>query len=123
MNTEQLLKELQEAIGPGLKSVVLYGSAASGDFVQGVSAYDVLIVAEKLGASELAALSVPLARWEAAGNPMPQLFHARGACRQRRCIPIELVDMQQSRRVLMGADPLAESRSTCSSIAFNSNAS
>ena len=123
MNTEQLLKELQEAIGPGLKSVVLYGSAASGDFVQGVSAYDVLIVAEKLGASDLAAPSVPLARWEAAGNPMPQLFTPEELAASADVFPIELVDMQQSRRVLMVLIRWPKSRSICSSIAFNSNAS
>src|SRR5207248_3328982 len=50
MTTEQLVKALHEALGPGLKSVVLFGSAAAGDFVEGVSGHDVLIVAEKLGA-------------------------------------------------------------------------
>ena len=108
MNTEQLMKEVYEAIGPELKSVVLYGSAVAGDFVEGVSAYDVLIVAEKLGASELAALSVPLARWEAAGNPMPQLFTPEELAGSADVFPIEMVDMQQSRRVLLGPDPLAE---------------
>jgi hypothetical protein len=107
MNTEQLMKELYEAIGPGLKSVVLYGSAAAGDFVEGVSAYDVLIVAEKLGAAELAALSVPLARWEGAGNPLPQLFTPDELAASADVFPIELVDMQQSRHVLLGNDPLA----------------
>lgn len=108
MNTEQLVKEVQEAIGPGLKSVVLYGSAAAGDFVAGVSTYDVLIVAEKLGANELAALSIPLARWVDAGNPLPQLFTSDELAASADAFPIELVDMQQSRQVLLGPDLLAQ---------------
>ena len=108
MSNEELIKELREALGPGLKSVVLYGSAAAGDFVEGVSGRDVLIVAERLGASELAALAAPLAHWEAAGNPMPQLFTPEELAGSADVFPIELADMQQSRRVLFGADPLTE---------------
>ncbi len=108
MTTEELLKTLHEALGPGLKSVVLFGSAAAGDFVEGVSGRDVLIVADKLGATELAALSAPLAQWRAAGNPQPQLFTAAELAGSADVFPIELTDMQQSRRVLMGDDPIAE---------------
>jgi hypothetical protein len=108
MSNEELIKELREALGPNLKSVVLYGSAAAGDFVEGVSGRDVLIVAERLGASELAGLTAPLAHWEAAGNPMPQLFTPEELAGSADVFPIELIDMQQSRRVLFGADPLME---------------
>jgi hypothetical protein len=87
---------------------VLYGSAAAGDFVEGVSGRDVLIVAERLGASELASLTAPLAHWEAAGNPTPQLFTPQELAGSADVFPIELADMQQSRRVLLGLDPLTE---------------
>src|SRR5439155_12430562 len=79
-----------------------------GDFVKGVSGHDVLIVADKLGAAELAALSAPLARWRQAGNPNPQLFTAAELASSADVFPIELTDMQQSRRVLTGNDPIAE---------------
>lgn len=107
MTTEQLLKELRVALGPGLKSVVLFGSAAAGDFVEGVSGHDLLIVADKLGATELNALSAPLARWLKAGNPFPQLFTTAELAGSADVFPIELLDMQQSRRVLIGDDPVA----------------
>jgi hypothetical protein len=108
MTTEQLVKALHEALGPGLESVVLFGSAAAGDFVEGVSGRDILIVAEKLGAAELAALSAPLARWRQAGNPQPQLFTAAELSSSADVFPIELTDMQQSRQVLMGSDPICD---------------
>ncbi len=107
MTTEQLLTTLHEALGPGLKSVVLFGSATAGDFVDGVSGRDILIVADKLGATELAALSAPLARWREAGNPQPQLFTSAELAGSADVFPIELTDMQQSRQVLMGDDPIA----------------
>jgi len=108
MTTEQLLKALHEALGPDLKSVVLFGSAAAGDFVEGVSGRDILIVAEKLGSVELGALSAPLARWRQAGNPQPQLFAARELANSADVFPIELTDMQQARQVLFGDDPVAD---------------
>jgi hypothetical protein len=108
MTNEQLVKELLEAIGPGLKSVVLYGSAVAGDFLEGVSGRDILIVAEPLDAAALAALSVPLARWESAGNPLPQLFTPHELATSIDVFPIEMIDMQQARQVLFGPDPLAE---------------
>jgi hypothetical protein len=108
MTLEHLIEELQQTMGPNLKSVVLYGSAAAGDFVPGVSGHDILIVAERLGAADLAPLAAPLARWEQAGNPMPQLFTPAELNDSADVFPIELLDMQQSRRVLVGPDPLGE---------------
>jgi hypothetical protein len=108
MTNEQLIKGLQEALGPRLKSIVLYGSAAAGDYLAGVSGRDILIVAERLGAAELAALSVPLASWEKAGNPLPQVLTPGELSGSVDVFPIEIIDMQQSRRVLYGPDPLAD---------------
>jgi len=108
MTTEQLVEQLQRALGAGLKSVVLYGSAAAGDFVEGVSSRDILIVADQMGARELAALVEPLARWQKAGNPQPQLFTAQELAASADAFPIELLDMQQSRQVLFGNDPLSQ---------------
>src|SRR2546423_13824886 len=116
MTTEQLVKALHEALGPGLKSIVLFGSAAAGDFVDGVSGHDLLIVADKLGAAELAALSAPLARWRQAGNPLPQLFTAAELAGSADVFPIELTDMQQSRRGVVGEEPDAPNKKNKSTI-------
>jgi hypothetical protein len=64
-------------------------------------------VAKRLRATELAALAGPLARWQQAGNPLPQLFTAEELAASADVFPIELLDMQQARRVLFGDDPLA----------------
>jgi hypothetical protein len=108
MTCEQLVTALEEVMGPNLKSVVLYGSAAAGDFVPGLSGHDILIIAERLGATELTAMSAELLEWDRAGNPLPQLFTAQELSAGADVFPIELLDMQQSRRVLFGLDPLAD---------------
>jgi hypothetical protein len=108
MTPEQLVSALQQAIGTNLKSVVLYGSAAAGDFVAGVSGRDILILAERLDAHELEALAAPLATWQHAGNPLPQLFTPEELANSADVFPIEIRDIQQSRRVLYGSDPLRD---------------
>jgi hypothetical protein len=107
---DPLVKNLQAALGTNLKSVVLYGSAVTGDFLPGVSGYDVLIVVERLGAAELKTLAAPLASWQQLGNPLPQLFTELEIAHSADVFPIELLDMQQSRRILFGPDPLAHAK-------------
>jgi len=102
-----LISELQSVLGENLKSVVLYGSAAAGDYLPGISGYDILIVVETAGAADLTALAAPLRRWQEKGNPLPQIFTRHELAASADVFPIELLDMQQSRRVLFGEDPLA----------------
>jgi predicted nucleotidyltransferase len=42
---EQFVAEARQALGERLKCVVLFGSAAAGDFLEGISQYDLLVVA------------------------------------------------------------------------------
>lgn len=107
MTPEQFVEQLQVALGDKLKSVVLYGSAATGDFIEGVSGYNLLVVAEPLGASELTAISVAAQKWEQAGNPLPQFFTPAELAGSADAFPIEILDMQRSRKILFGADLLA----------------
>jgi hypothetical protein len=107
MDLEQFVKSLQESLGTKLHSVLLYGSAAAGDFLPGVSGKDILIVAQPLGQTELSAIAPHLLLWERAGNPLPELFTPGELATSLDVFPIELLDMQQSRRLLFGADPLS----------------
>lgn len=108
MSPEQFVQQLQSALADKLKSVVLYGSAATGDFLEGVSGYNLLVVAEPWGTSELAAIASPAIKWEQAGNPLPQFFTSAELAASADAFPIEILDMQRSRKVLFGADLLAD---------------
>jgi uncharacterized protein (UPF0335 family) len=108
MTCDDLVTALRTCLGDNLQSVVLYGSSAAGDFVPGFSGHDVLVVVQQLGAAELRALRPTLLDWERSGNPLPQLFTRQELLDSADVFPIEFLDMQQSRRVLGGDDPLAE---------------
>ena len=108
MTPEELVKQLESAIPGRLCSVVLYGSAAAGDFVPGTSNYNVLVVLDRLGLAELNALTKPALQWAKAGNRPPLLFDRCQLKASAEVFPIELLDIRQSRRVLWGEDPLAD---------------
>lgn len=107
MTLEELVNELRSALPAGLDSVVLYGSAATGDFAQGSSRYDLLVIAERLGPAELQAFAPALRRWSQAGQTAPMLFTRQQVLHSADAFPIEFFDIQQSRRVLYGEDLFA----------------
>jgi hypothetical protein len=108
MTNEQLVQELLQAAGSNLKSIILYGSATAGDFVPDVSRNDILIIADHLDSPSLNALGEPIRRWQKAGNPVPQLLTMQELLSSVDVFAIEILDMQQSRRVLFGSDPFAD---------------
>jgi hypothetical protein len=104
MTPEKLTDELRQACPDGLKSVILYGSAAAGDHTGKQSDYNVLVVMEELGIDTLNALSKPAAAWSKAGNPSPLLFTEERLAQAADVFPIELLDITECRKVLFGAD-------------------
>lgn len=108
MNTEQLVAGLQAACPSGLRAVVLYGSAAAGDFIEQVSDRNVLVVLDHAGADRLAAVGPVVARWVRAGHPMPLLLTAADLRESADVFPAELLDLQEHGRVLFGTSPLAD---------------
>jgi hypothetical protein len=107
MTPEELVNDIVQALPGTVQAAILYGSAAAGDFVGGTSNYNVLLVFDRLGPSELAALSKPSLRWAKAGNRPPLLFTRGELASSAVVFPIELLDMQQSHRILHGEDVLA----------------
>lgn len=104
---EQLATRLAAALPQRLKSVVLYGSAAAGDFLPGTSNYNLLLLVDPLTAAELDAIAPIIVPWCRAGHPAPLLFTPEQFAASLDAFPIELLDIQQSRRVLLGEDLLA----------------
>jgi len=107
MTPEQLTEQLKQAMPSGLRSVVLYGSAAAGDHIAGQSDYNVLVVADRLGVAELDALAAPARAWARAGYRPPLLFTPEQLAASADSFPIELLDIQRCHRILFGDDPLA----------------
>ena len=71
---DQLVLKLKQALGQELVSVILYGSAASGDHQEKFSDYNVLCVLNRLTRTELAASETVFRWWRDQGNPTPLLL-------------------------------------------------
>jgi predicted nucleotidyltransferase len=102
----ELVEKLKGAAGANLKSVVLYGSAVSGEFHPKHSDLNVLCVVEKSDAGELARLNPVSVRWVRKGHPPPLVFTLEALQRSADVFAIELLDIKASRRVLFGEDVL-----------------
>jgi len=94
------------ALGSRLRSVVLYGSAARGDFHRKTSDFNLLLVLEDLSPATLEALEPALRRWTKAGQPVPRLFSPAVIAESADVFPIEFLDIRRSHVVLHGEDPL-----------------
>jgi len=103
----QLVERLTKAYGERLKSVVLYGSAAAGDYQGKFSDLNVLCVLREVTPRELADSGGVVRWWREQGNPAPLMLSEEEVRDSADCFPIEFYDIQERRRVLYGADPMA----------------
>jgi predicted nucleotidyltransferase len=101
---QELVDRLQKAQQERLLSVILYGSAATGDHHQDFSDLNVLCVLTQVTPRELAASEPVFKWWRGAGNPAPLLLSEEEVRTSTDCFPIEFHDMQERRRVLFGKD-------------------
>ena len=105
---KNLVERLHEAAKDNLESIILYGSAARGDFHDVHSDLNVLCVLRSLRAAELARVSSVVKWWTSAQHqPAPLFFSSQELHRSADVFAIELLDMQQSHRVLYGSDAIA----------------
>ena len=103
----ELVERLQRAAAQNLRAVVLYGSAAADEFREEHSDLNVLCVLESTGAAELKQLQ-PVSRWWwRKGHPAPLVFRLEELRRSADVFAIELLDMKQHHRMLLGEDFLA----------------
>ena len=100
----QLVEKLKTAFGDRLVSVVLYGSAVTGDHQPMFSDYNVLCVLSGITRQELAA-SEPIFRWwREQGSPAPLLLTEHEVATCSDCFAVEFHDILRDHRVLHGKD-------------------
>ncbi len=104
---EDYAAKLCEAL-PGIESVTLYGSAATGDFMSKGSDYNLLVIGPKWGVVELNQVARISQDWFRAGNPAPLLFTLERLRASADCFPIEMIDMKSAYRVVAGKDVLKD---------------
>jgi hypothetical protein len=103
----ELVARLAAAAAGNLKSVVLYGSAVTGEFHPRHSDLNVLCVLNKLGAYELGQLNAASRWWISQGHPAPLIFTLEELKNAADVFAIELFDIKTSHRLLAGEDVFA----------------
>jgi predicted nucleotidyltransferase len=104
----ELVDRLKHAQSDRLRSVILYGSAASGEHNEQFSDINVLCVLTRITPAELADSAPIFEWWRSLGNPSPLLLSEEELRTSTDCFPIEFHDMQERRRVLFGPDVIQD---------------
>lgn len=104
---EAFIDDLRSTHGKNLVSVVLYGSAAAGDFVPKKSDYNILVAFQKIGPEDLRKAHACIREWTRMGNPIPVYFTVSELQNAADVFPIEFHQMSVARKVLFGPDVLA----------------
>ncbi len=105
MTLDRLVERLHEVHGSNLRAVVLYGSAASGEHVPKRSDYNVLVLVESLGLTELERESPVSDEWARTGNAPPLTLTVNEWARCADVFPMEYRDVLERHRVLFGTPP------------------
>jgi hypothetical protein len=100
-------REVSAALGEGLVSLVLYGSAVGEDWVAGRSDLNTAIVVRQVTLDVLEALAPVVARWRRRGLAVPLIVDRDWLERARDVFPMELDDIHRGHRVLAGTDAFA----------------
>jgi hypothetical protein len=106
---KELVSKLEHAFSGRLVSVILYGSAASGEHVADKLAdLNVLCVLKEITPRELSEGEPVLKWWREKGHPSPLLMSEEEVHNSADCFAIEFKDMKERRRVLFGLDVIAD---------------
>jgi hypothetical protein len=102
---EKLIDNLRVAHGDNLASIVLYGSAATGDQRSERSDHNLLIALNRITTSDLHVAHDALREWHKLGQPTPIYFTVEELQDAADVFPIEFLQMEKARKILFGRDP------------------
>ena len=102
----EFVERVREAAGGNLKSVILYGSAAAGEYVPEHSDVNLMCVLNETSFAAIQALAPAVEWWGKQKHHPPLLMTAEELRRGADVFSIEFLDMQQNYRVLWGEDLL-----------------
>jgi predicted nucleotidyltransferase len=103
---DEFVKRIRAAAGANVESIILFGSAVSGDFHPDLSNLNMLCVLRDSSFESLRALTGVAKWWDRQKQPPPLCMTRHELERSTDVFPIELLDMQNHHRVLFGDDVL-----------------
>jgi hypothetical protein len=103
---DDFVTRLQQAAGANLQSVILYGSAATAEFVAEFSDVNLLCILGETSFPSLVKLAPAMAWWSKKKHPTPLVMALEELRRSADVFAVELLDMLEHHRVLFGNDAL-----------------
>jgi predicted nucleotidyltransferase len=103
----EFISRLRAASGENLESVILYGSAADGEFHPDFSNVNLLCVLRETSFAALVAIAPAVEWWAKQKHHEPLVLTREELERSTDVFSIELLDMQHGHRILFGADVLS----------------
>ena len=98
------IDDLKGTHGSNLASVILYGSAAAGDFIPHESDYNLLVALNRITPKDLRNAHACMREWNRMGHPIPVYFTVEELTDAGDVFPIEFHFMERARKVLYGID-------------------
>jgi hypothetical protein len=108
MTLDEFVSQLRVLHGTALRTVVLYGSAAVNEQVEGLSDLNLLVLVDSLSLDVLRSLGQTVRAWSEAGNPPPLTLTVDEWNRSADIFPMEYADILERHRVLFGSAPFSE---------------
>jgi predicted nucleotidyltransferase len=100
----EFVERMRNAAGANLLSVILYGSAAAGDYIPDHSDLNILCVLGETSFAALEALAPAIEWWGKQKHHVPLVMSAEEMRRSADVFSIEFLDMRRHYRVLWGED-------------------
>jgi hypothetical protein len=101
---DQFVSRMRAAGAQNLQSVILYGSAAGGEFHEEFSDLNLLCIVRDTSFTALTSLAPTVEWWSRQKQAPPLIMTSQELQRSSDVFAIELLDMQQRHRVLFGDD-------------------
>jgi hypothetical protein len=101
---DEFVQRMKSAAPDNLKAIVLYGSAATGEFHEGYSNVNLLCLVENGDPARLEPFHSTVEWWTGKGHPAPLIFTLEELRRSADIFAIELLDMQALHKMLLGEE-------------------
>ncbi len=102
--------KLAESLGENLLSVILFGSAAGGEYIEGKSDINTLIILQSVRVRDLTVIAEIVKKYAKRGLAIPLVFGREHIETSLDTFPIEFSDMKARHIPLYGADPFIDAR-------------
>jgi predicted nucleotidyltransferase len=103
---KEFARELSKALGDRLEGVMLYGSAARGEWLESTSDINVLVLVDDINGSSLYATS-PVVRKYMSRRIHPIVLETKEWKSATDVFAIEVADMVDANELILGEDPLS----------------